>query len=218
MQKTFFTALLLLFAAPAIFGQVVTRNVPPKPDATSAAGGEKPKTENKLPEMTGLAGQKAPAFAAVGISGNEYTLQNLRGKIVVLNLWGTFCAPCITEMPELNKLVERYKDKDVVFLAASPEQKPVLDVFLQKHSFSYDVLPDAMAIVRNFAPKKKVPSPTDRPGSFPMLLPAHLVIDQEGNVTEHVWGYKKTVTEDLSKTIDGLLSEKGQSSAANKSR
>lgn len=216
MQKTLLTVLFLFFISSGCFGQFMSRTLPAKPGA--APGADKPATENKPPELVGLAGQKAPSFKALSMSGTEYNTDALRGKIIVLNLWGTFCEPCITEMPKLNALVEKYKGKDVVFLAAAPDEKTLLEGFLQKHTFKYEVLPGAFGIVKQYAPKKKTPLPTDKPGGFIMLLPTHLVIDREGNVTNHFWGYKQTVTDDLSQIIDKLLARKFVSPAASKAQ
>jgi peroxiredoxin len=111
-------------------------------------------------------------------------------------------------MPKLNALVDKFKGKDVVFLAAAADGKSVLEGFLTKNLFKYQVLPDAFGIIEQYAPKKKNPAPTNDGGDFLMLLPAHLVVDQTGTVVEHFWGYKTTTADDLSKTIEQLLAKK----------
>ncbi len=63
------------------------------------------KPGNRLPDLQ------------IEAENGEMKLSDYRGKIIVLNDWATTCAPCIAEMPGLNKLVRKYKDKQVLFLA-----------------------------------------------------------------------------------------------------
>src|SRR6185312_613814 len=55
-------------------------------------------------------GSEAPDFTVADLNGKMYKLSDLKGKTVVLNFWFTTCAPCVTEMPELNRLIEKYKN------------------------------------------------------------------------------------------------------------
>lgn len=207
MQKIISTILVLLSAAVFICGQ--TSENPSQKIADKPATANKPATD--FPELIGLTGEKAPVFTSTNMEGTPYNLENLRGKIVVINLWATFCSPCIGEMPELNTLVEKYAGKDVVFLAPTPDEKSGLEGFLQKHSFKYQVLPNSYGIIQQYAPKEKESSPTDSSDSFKMILPAHLIIDRDGMVVKHFWGYKKeTVANELQQGIEQLLTKKVQ--------
>jgi peroxiredoxin len=207
MKNLFLNVLFLLvapFVANVAFGQTS------QPSSSVIIDSKAPEKKSETPEIVGLNGQKAPAFTAAAINGTAYSLESLRGKVVVINLWGTFCPPCIEEMPKLNAIVDKFKGKDVVFLAAAADGKSVLEGFLLKNSFKYQVLPDAFGIIERYAPKKKNPAPTDEAGDFLMLLPAHLVIDQEGIVVNHFWGFRTTTADDLSKTIEQLLAKKAK--------
>jgi peroxiredoxin len=206
MPKSLLTALLLLFLTNIIFGQEIRK---PHVQTTSATE-KKIATATEFPDLVGLTGQKAPDFKAASMDGTEYQLENMRGKIVVVNLWATFCAPCITEMPKLNSLTEKFKNQNVVFLAPAVDDKALLKGFLEKHEFKFQVLPGSFGIVREYAPKKKASLPADKPGSFVMLLPTHLVIDREGTVVKHFWGFKETTVDELSQTIEQLLAKNPQ--------
>lgn len=200
MKKLILPILLNLFAYGMVFGQTS-----PAPKIVNQPAAESKKTPPlNLSDLVGLNGQIAPAFTIPSINGTEYNLEKLRGKIVVINLWGTFCPPCIEEMPKLNSLVETYKGKEVVFLAPTPDDKAILETFLQKYSFSYQVLPNGFNIVEKYAPHKKSDDPQKK-GGFMMLLPTHLVIDQTGVVTYHEWGFRKDTVDKLSNEIEKLL-------------
>lgn len=69
-------------------------------------------------------GQPAPPFTLVTYEGEEVTLEQLRGRVVVLNYWATWCAPCRVELPELDDYVRRYGSGDVVVYAVEVSGVP----------------------------------------------------------------------------------------------
>ena len=70
--------------------------------------------------------QSAPA--------EEISWDKLKGKVVVLEFWATWCGPCIKSIPHLNDLVEQFKDKPVVFISVTSENEDVVRLFLKNHS------------------------------------------------------------------------------------
>ena len=56
-----------------------------------------------------IRGKEMPYLSLKIISGEKIETQNLKGKVIVINLWFTTCYPCILELPALNRLVEEYK-------------------------------------------------------------------------------------------------------------
>lgn len=204
MKKITLLLLLNLFALTIVFGQ--TNNAP---QIVNQPATETKKKPLNIEDLVGLKGQNAPPFTISAMDGTEYNLEKLRGKIVVINLWGTFCPPCITEMPELNALVEKYKGREIVFLAPAPDEKAVLEGFLRLHPFSYQVLPNGFGFIKKYAPHEKDADP-QRAGKTLMILPAHLVIDQTGVVIYHDWGYSKGTAKNLSGEIEKLLAKPAQ--------
>jgi thiol-disulfide isomerase/thioredoxin len=83
---------------------------------------------NKVQHEAGTQnGAAAPAFKLARYSGGTVSLEDLRGKVVMLNFWATWCVPCVAEMPTLTKLASEYQSKGLVFLAANldePETAP----------------------------------------------------------------------------------------------
>lgn len=87
----------------------------------------------------------APDFTLDTLDGNKATLSGLRGKIVVVNLWATWCLPCRQETPALEKAYEQYKDSGVVILGVDlTNQDLVSDVesFVQEFKLTYPILLD----------------------------------------------------------------------------
>ncbi len=92
-------------------------------------------------------GNKAYDFTLLDREGKEISLSSLRGKVVFLNFWTSWCRYCKAEMPDMQKVHEEYKDKDVVILAVNItalEKNGVEDVnkFLKEKKFTFPVLYD----------------------------------------------------------------------------
>jgi len=64
-------------------------------------------------------GFTAPGFTLAALNGNPITLSDLRGKVVVLNLWASWCPPCRTEMPALNAIYQKFREKGLVVLGVN---------------------------------------------------------------------------------------------------
>lgn len=71
-------------------------------------------------------------------SGNELKLSQLKGKVIFINYWATWCPPCIAEMPQLQKLYNDFGNQ-VVFLFVSNEEIPIVSSFLNKKGYSLPV-------------------------------------------------------------------------------
>jgi thiol-disulfide isomerase/thioredoxin len=111
----------------------------------------------------------APEVAFSDLEGKELTLADFRGKVVVLNLWATWCVPCIKEMPSLERLSARMKDRGVAVMSVSQDRGGARQVvpFLEKHGLA--------ALPVYLDPKGAVLRAIGGRG-----LPTTLVIDRQG--------------------------------------
>lgn len=120
----FIVASLMLFQAcsPSIVP-------PPAPDAPA---------ESAAPAPTAKAG-----VTKVTADDVKAQLEAAKGKVVVVNLWATWCPPCVKEMPELAKLVEQYKGKPLEFISVSADAvdtiEKVVIPFHEKHALPFPV-------------------------------------------------------------------------------
>lgn len=137
-----------------------------------------------------LAQEVASPFTATDLEGNRYTQEELEGKIVVLNFWFVQCKPCVMEMPELNELVEKYRDEDVVFLAFALNGEQELQAFLRKKAFDYRIIPDSRDVAEQY---------------FVEGFPTHLVINQAGEVAYRTMGLSPFTVSTVDKEISELL-------------
>ncbi len=81
-------------------------------------------------------------FTLTDLQGTKWTLKELRGKVVLINFWATWCQPCRKEMPDLQKLYNRFKDQGLVILAISDEEDSRVRPFIAEHHATYPILLD----------------------------------------------------------------------------
>lgn len=88
-------------------------------------------------------GSRAPNFDLLGLDGLTHTLDEYKGKTIVLNFWGTWCAPCVKEMPALQAQWEKWKDKDVVVLGVNVgEDQMTIENFVKQVDINFPILMD----------------------------------------------------------------------------
>ncbi|MEJ7558090.1 MAG: TlpA disulfide reductase family protein [Pedobacter sp.] len=88
-----------------------------------------------------MEGQQVPKFDFTTLTGAHYTNENTKGKIILMKCWFISCVPCVKEMPQLNDLVESYKNRnDIIFLSLAIDDKKHLKRFLEKTRFDYETV------------------------------------------------------------------------------
>jgi peroxiredoxin len=83
-----------------------------------------------------------PEFTLKDLSGKTWTFSDLRGKVVLVNFWATWCPPCRKEMPDLETLYERFGSKGFVVLGISDEDSVKVEPFIRERKVSFPVLLD----------------------------------------------------------------------------
>jgi peroxiredoxin len=81
-------------------------------------------------------------FTLAELSGKTWTLKELRGKVIVLNFWATWCPPCRKEMPDLESLYQQFKEQGLVILAISDEDAGKVQPFIAQQKVTYPILLD----------------------------------------------------------------------------
>jgi len=133
----------------------------------------------------------APEFETNLLDGKKISSKEYKGKVIVLNFWFTGCGPCKQEIPELNELVKKYKNKNVVFLAcALDDDTQLLKIYLKQNPFNYEIIPDARKIVEKY----KV-----------SIYPTHIIVDKDGKIITRIIGGGEGIKSSLTNIIDNNL-------------
>jgi len=112
-------------------------------------------------------GQPAPQLVVPQLDGHEFDLAKLRGKVVLVNVWATWCSPCRGEMPTLNEFYRRYHSRGVDLLGLSIDEAPdAASVQKVMQQFSYPAALASKARVNGFGD--------------PIAVPITYVIDTQG--------------------------------------
>ena len=101
-------------------------------------------TERAMPAKVDI-GLPAPAYASQTLSGDSVSLASLRDKVVLLNVWATWCHPCRTEIPELRDIHARYKDRGLELVGVSVDAEGNDDgirEFMKEFEMNYPVWRD----------------------------------------------------------------------------
>ena len=114
--------------------------------ATPAA--EKTKSTTRAPEPTTTGtdvGATMPEYSAVELNGQKFDLASRRGKVVLLNLWATWCGPCRFEIPELEKIHAEYKPRGFEVIGVSVDEggADAVKSFVEEQKMTYPVVLDA---------------------------------------------------------------------------
>ena len=139
----------------------------------------------------------APAYVFKTREGADATFADFRGKVVVVNLWAMWCAPCRTEMPTLARLDEAYPDSELIVL-------PI----------NVDATPDGLADARSFIDvHEPLPLYSDMKFQLPFELPGEgkmpqtVILDRKGRIRASFSGEADWASPEARALMDALLAE-----------
>jgi thiol-disulfide isomerase/thioredoxin len=133
-----------------------------------------------------------PAFTLQTLDGQQLSSDSLRGKVVIVNFWATWCPPCRAEIPDLVALQEKYRDTLQV-IGISEDDAPVEEVrrFAEAHEINYPIVMTTADISARF------------PGV--QALPTSFIVDPEGRLVQrHVGMLSSQLTELETRALAGL--------------
>ena len=124
--------------------------------------------------------------------GNVRNTSSLRGKVVFINFWASWCPPCRAEFPSIKTLYSRFKDNpDIFFLTINEDENPIKGkAYLEKEKFS----------VPFYKTNGNVPDEI-----YTGALPTTVVLDKAGNIRFHHTGFANYASDSFVKQIDELV-------------
>jgi peroxiredoxin len=137
-----------------------------------------------------VAGEHAPSFTIAADNGRTVSVPDLKGKLLILNFWASWCPPCVEETPSLSQLAKDYAGRGVVVMAISVDSsEKAYRAFLEKYKPGFLTARDAR-IHRDY-------------GTF--VYPETYIIDSSGKVAQKIAEAADWSSPDVRRYIDSLL-------------
>ena len=151
--------------------------------------------DTEVPAKASLQISQAPFVQFRSTSGELVNLAHLRGKVVFLNFWATWCPPCIAEMPSINKLYERYKNRnDVMFLLVDIDgNSKASRKFMEKRKFGLPV----------YTPASEIPKDL-----LSGAIPTTIIFDKRGQAVVRHEGMADYSSSDVTELMEKLIKGK----------
>ena len=164
---------------------------------TAKAAPVAPQTQEQVDASTLVKeGQAAPAFTVEMFDGTSIRLSDLKGKVVLLNFWATWCPPCREELARVQtEIIDRFAGQDFVFLPISRgEELQTVNAFRKRMGYTFPMgLDPDQKIFRRYATN---------------YIPRNFLIDRDGKVVLASIGYDTKEFEHLLNTIEKTLAKK----------
>lgn len=140
-------------------------------------------------------GQTAPDFKVMSLDGELFKLSDMKGKVVMVNFFATWCGPCMKELPELEKQVwSRFKNKNFKLISIGREHTVAeLKKFQSKKKFSFPIAAD---------PKRQIYSKYAE-----KYIPRNYIIDKDGKIIFQAKGFSQKELNEMMELIANALKE-----------
>ncbi len=151
-------------------------------------------------DQMAMLGKPAPQIAGKTLDDKDFSLEGLKGKVVMLDFWATWCGPCVAAIPHIQTLSEKYADKGVVIIGINQDQgdKAKVTKFMEKKKIT----------IRQYMDDGSVGQKYGVTG-----IPCMVLLDKKGNVQEIKVGYGEGEEDELAKDLDLLIDGKDIHSA-----
>jgi cytochrome c biogenesis protein CcmG, thiol:disulfide interchange protein DsbE len=188
MKKTFALMLSLMLLAA-----VACRRAEVPTTETTATAAEKTASK-KAPAATRGTGTEMPEYTAMNLDGSKFDLAAKRDKVVLLNVWATWCLPCRNEIPQLQQLHEHYGPRGFEVVGVSVDESGVDSVkeFIAKQKkMAYPIVLDAEGKIANILQTS--------------VIPTTVLVNRDGKIVWKEYGEISSDDPELKKAIESSL-------------
>ncbi len=170
MSKRIALSLLMVLLVLTVVGCGSTSTPEPTPVPPTATPVVTEEVAPSTPEQaTNPNAVPAPDFTLQTLDGESVSLSDYRGKLVMINFWASWCPPCNSEMPDLQRYYEQHQDEDFIILGVNYQDTPdKVQAFIEKYGVTFPILLDSDGRIANLFGVQG--------------LPTSFFVDKEGNV------------------------------------
>ena len=171
------------------------------------SGSKPPRTNLPMPPVAASHGDNgggganasaAPVGAWTQLDGRRATLEEMRGQVVILDFWATYCPPCREEIPHLVRMQKQFGPRGLKVIGLNvggEEDRPKVPDFVKQYRIQYQLVDPEEETVSRFL-------------ADDALIQQTFVIDRKGRVVEHVVGFDEDVAARLERAVSQALAEK----------
>jgi thiol-disulfide isomerase/thioredoxin len=204
MRNLFKNAILFAALCVALSGFTACSNTQKGSEVENSPTGEESKANTTAPETKTKDSMYPPAPSGIlkteikDLDGNVFKVEDKKGKVVLLNLWATWCGPCRDEMPEIVEMQEKYKDKgfEVYGLNTDDESADDIKSFAQKMKLNYQLGYASTKMIGEFIRITRVSG-----------IPQTIIVDREGRMVFAVGGGGRKVVNDMKAAVEKTVNE-----------
>jgi thiol-disulfide isomerase/thioredoxin len=137
----------------------------------------------------------APDFTLRSLSGQEVTLSKMKGEVVLLDFWATWCSPCRESIPHLIQLYKTYQKKGLVLIGVNMDRGNIDNVrhFITSMDIPYPIVITSSDVERNYGVTS---------------LPTTILIDKKGRIRQNIRGFTSEIAKQMTTKVQDLISEK----------
>jgi len=197
MRKKILIIILVLLLAVPIFVGCSNSSTTNNGNNTNATSNTNSGTNKSNTNNTESNRQVAPDFSWQNAQGKIVHLSDLKGKVVLIDFWATWCGPCRMTIPHVEAIYNKFKDKGVVVIGVNLDNqasRQKVEQFIKEKGITYLVIGDPNGAVAS------------QYGAT--SIPRFFFIDKHGRIAKMVVGYDPNMEQTFSKEIESLLKEK----------
>jgi len=150
-----------------------------------------------VPEQSGAAAAETlpvvgAGFKMITLDGKTVSFESLKGKVVFMNMWATWCPPCIAEMPNIQKLYEKVGSDKIAFVMLSLDEDGINKVkkFISKKGFTFPVYMPASPLPQEF---------------YSNAIPTTFIISLQGKIVAKQEGMAEYDTKEVREFLQGMV-------------
>ncbi len=136
-----------------------------------------------------------PDFALETLEGRKVVLSELKGKVVLLDFWATWCGPCKESVPHLTQLYKTYQERGLELIGMSTDREGDVEIvrrFVKSMNIPYPIVMTPDDVARKY----KVTG-----------LPTTILIDRKGNIREKIVGFNSAIGQQIVSKVEELIAE-----------